>query len=314
MTSCNDDSARGPDNKTLGEWFIQQIAENAKDSGGAHLIDYFDTHFYPSANGVGSDADDLMTRILRLRAPWSLLDSGYVDESWIDTRVSMLPTMQQYIDAANASSWLQISIGEHAWGDDWLISTAVTEAEVLGIFGQFGVAMAMRWEAPRPQSAVEFVYKLLLGTNMIGERVQPTAPFLGQVVGVDISPSLNSQHVRVFASRRSLPTLGSGDGSTIVQLLLLCKYPIAGAFCSVELTVSPLTWGMGDCSDHSMVMSGIEPCTTGSGGVAKCSGSGFNARANSSMASPRRQLSGSLMIRHVVPSLSVHLLQLRCEV
>ena len=142
---------------------------------------------------------------VRCRAPASLLDSGYVDESWIAKPLAMLPTMQRYIDDANASTWLRISIGEHAWGGDGLLTTAVAEAEALAVFGAFGVAMATRWEAPETNSAVEAVYKLLLGTNVIDGELQPTAAFLGKVVSVGVAPSNNSEHVRAFASTRPLP-------------------------------------------------------------------------------------------------------------
>ena len=66
MTSCNDGTTQGPDGKTLAEWYIWKVADHARQNNGEHLIDYFDNHFYPSATDVNSDADDLLTRILRL--------------------------------------------------------------------------------------------------------------------------------------------------------------------------------------------------------------------------------------------------------
>jgi hypothetical protein len=307
LTSCNGGTTAGPGDKTLGEWFVWQVGEHARQHGGERLIDYFDNHFYPSATGVNSDADDILTRILRLRAPASLLDSGYVDESWIEKPLAHLPTMQRYIDAAGAP-WLRISVGEHAWGGDALLSTALAEAEALGVFGQFGVAMAMRWEAPAVGSAVEGLYRLLLGTGG-AERggTQPTAAFLGEVAAVEVAPPAagGAQHLRAFAATTDA---GAGRGR-VFQALLLCKYPVAGADCAVELKVDPALWGVA-CPPGvpAVAMAGVEPCA---GQRKSCAAAGFTSVANTSLAAARG-LGGALVVRHVVPALSAHILQLRC--
>ena len=106
--------------------------------------------------------------------------------------------------------------------------------------------------------------------------------------------------VRAFAS-----TVSGNNLTRDWQVLLLCKYPIAGVSCSVDLNVNPSDWGLA-CPEPAVVMSGVEPCVGGG-----CVGN-FVPVANASVAS-RRQLSGGLTVHHVVPSLSVHVLGLQCR-
>jgi hypothetical protein len=50
--------------------------------------------------------------------------------------------------------------------------------------------------------------------------------------------------------------LSANASRVIFQALLLCKYPIAGVSCTVELSINPRSWGMSDCREPTVVMTG----------------------------------------------------------
>ena len=50
--------------------------------------------------------------------------------------------------------------------------------------------------------------------------------------------------------------LSANASRVIFQALLLCKYPIAGVSCTVELSINPRSWGMSDCQVPTVVMAG----------------------------------------------------------
>ena len=62
---------------------------------GTRILDYFDMHFYPQGSGVAfGNGNDPATNALRLRSTRALWDPTYVDESWINTPVALIPRMQ----------------------------------------------------------------------------------------------------------------------------------------------------------------------------------------------------------------------------
>src|SRR4029434_8958709 len=69
--------------KPFVEWYLQQMAA-AEAANHVRLLDYFDLHYYPQADGVSlSPAGNAATQALRLRSTRALWDPSYVDESWI---------------------------------------------------------------------------------------------------------------------------------------------------------------------------------------------------------------------------------------
>ena len=318
MTSCNDGTTKGPAGEGLLAWFAKQVAGHEQATG-ERLVDLLDNHFYPSATGVGSDADDLLTRILRLRSPASLVESGYVDESWIEKRLAFLPRMKQIISDSGAS-WLKIAVSEHAWGDDFLLSTAVAEAEALATFATEGVQMATRWEAPKLASATEAAYGLLLGyfcdscgdpcgdvpCGPWGRPAGPRfAPFAGVAADASVvstgSTSSSTSIVRAFAA--------VDVTAAKIQVLLLCKYPVPGVRCEVSLTVSPRDFGL-DCTSPSASLRSIGPVET----WASCGphAAQFCSMSNKTVA-VERQLTGALVVRPGdLPALSATIVEISC--
>jgi len=123
-------------------------------------VDYLDIHFYPQASGVFSNQEDPKTVALRMHATKSLYNSGYVDESWINLQINLIPRMKDII-SRNCPS-VGFAITEYSFGDDTLPSAASATAEALAIFGREGVDIANKWTAATPQSRAESAFKLFL--------------------------------------------------------------------------------------------------------------------------------------------------------
>lgn len=144
-----------------GEDFINHYLtkmQAAETSAGMRLIDYLDLHWYPEALGRGADGKD--ARIVftaadtspgmveaRVQAPRSLWDPDYREKSWIATNlgapIALIPRIQKKIDAHYPGTKLAITEWNYGGGGD--ISGAVATADVLGIFGREGVALASLW-------------------------------------------------------------------------------------------------------------------------------------------------------------------------
>jgi hypothetical protein len=157
------DSAKDTANKThtdraahqdlpLVEWYLRKLREHEQRSG-TRILDVLDMHYYPQeANvyGGGAGGADRSTQMLRLRSTRSLWDPSYVDESWINESIHLLPRMKEWVDKDYPGRG--ISIGEWNFGGEKDVTGALATAETLGRFGQFGVTSAFYWTAP-PQGS-----------------------------------------------------------------------------------------------------------------------------------------------------------------
>jgi hypothetical protein len=130
---------------SLIEWYLRKLREHEQKTG-VRILDVVDVHYYPQANNVYGNASDPATSSLRLRSTRSLWDKTYLDESWINDKISLLPRMKDWVDKNYPGRG--ISIGEWNFGGEGHISGALAIAETLGRFAQFGVASAFYWTAP----------------------------------------------------------------------------------------------------------------------------------------------------------------------
>ena len=139
------------------EWYLQQM-KVYQDAHGVRILDYLDEHYYPAANGVAlSSAGSPDVQALRLRSTRSLWDPDYVDESWIaqtaqpPPAVQLIPRMKQWVTKNYPGT--KLAITEYNWGalDD--INGALTQADVLGIFGREGLDLATLWGPPDSATA-----------------------------------------------------------------------------------------------------------------------------------------------------------------
>ncbi|HMK38251.1 MAG TPA: T9SS type A sorting domain-containing protein, partial [Bacteroidota bacterium] len=106
-----------------------------------------DVHWYPDLNlPVTGDGVDSATAAARVQAPRSLWDSSYVENGWIGqwfSPVSLIPNLKTAIALNNPGT--KLSISEFSYGAPAHISGGIAIADVLGVFGKFGVYFASHW-------------------------------------------------------------------------------------------------------------------------------------------------------------------------
>lgn len=136
-------------------WFIDYYLDAMKkesDAQGRRLLDVLDLHFYTEAKGVCGvrscnhyDNDDCIRA--RLDSTRSLYDPDYHEDSWItDTGAEffpLLPNIQQSIDTYYPET--KLAFTEYNFGGGDHISGGVTQADMLGIFAEYGVYFASIW-------------------------------------------------------------------------------------------------------------------------------------------------------------------------
>lgn len=149
-------------NQDFLPWFLDQVRQHDQQKG-LRSIDVLDIHYYPE--GVFRGGDDPETAALRLRSTRSLWDPTYVDESWIEKPVALIPRMKQVI--AEHYPGLKLGITEWNFGAEEHISGALAVADVLGILGREDVYMANYWTHPDPGTPSYLAFKLY--TNFDGE-------------------------------------------------------------------------------------------------------------------------------------------------
>jgi autotransporter-associated beta strand protein len=131
--------------------------KTASTAAGTRLLDALDLHWYPEATGLNASGqstritgDDTSAGVdaARLQAPRSLWDPTYTENSWItqDTGsgpIQLIPRTQAQINANYAGTKLSISEYNYGAGDN--INGGLAEADVLGIYGKYGVYSANEW-------------------------------------------------------------------------------------------------------------------------------------------------------------------------
>lgn len=153
--------------KPLIEYYLQQFAEyDATHS--QRLLDYLDIHGYFSAsyNGAATalttagDSVEQLARLNSTRALWDptytdpqfpqpnyLTDNGYTSLCSTPLQApELIPRLEAWV--AKDYPGTKTAIDEYNWGGQEHINGALAQADVLGIFGQFGLDLAALWGPP----------------------------------------------------------------------------------------------------------------------------------------------------------------------
>ncbi len=184
------------------DWYLQQM-KAYEQAHGARILDYLDLHYYPQASGVAlSSAGNATTQALRLRSTRGLWDASYTDESWINEPVRLIPRMRDWVQ--NNYPGTKLAITEYNWGalDD--INGALTEADVLGIFGREGLDVATLWAPPTATQPGSFAFRMYLNYDGSGGR-------FGDVSVT--AASTNQDQLSVYAAKRA------SDGALTVLVI-----------------------------------------------------------------------------------------------
>ena len=77
-------------------WLLDQLRQNNATTG-ARLMNIFTVHIYPQGGEFSDDVSNAM-QLRRNRSTRSLWDPTYVDESWINDRVQLVPRLKSWVN------------------------------------------------------------------------------------------------------------------------------------------------------------------------------------------------------------------------
>jgi hypothetical protein len=173
----------------LIEYYLQQFAAY-QAANNVRLLDYLDMHTYFAAtyngNGVGlstaGDTGEQQARVNSTRVFW---DPTYTDPNYPQPNYTTDPN---YTSSCNtplqapqlipmAQAWVardypgtKIAFSEYNWGGQENINGAVAQADILGIFGSYGLDMATLWGPPDPTTQVPGLMAYEIYRNYDGQK------------------------------------------------------------------------------------------------------------------------------------------------
>jgi hypothetical protein len=151
-------------------WFLDYYLDRMEANSvaaGKRLLDALDVHWYPEAqDGAGNRITNTVNTAAmynaRMQAPRTLWDSEYQEISWIQTWCSdhlpILPELFQSID--NYYPGTKLAITEFDYGGQDHYSGGIATADVLGIFGKYGLYVANYWGGGDGATYVHAAYNI----------------------------------------------------------------------------------------------------------------------------------------------------------
>ncbi len=138
------------------DYYLDQMSK-ASTTAGIRLLDVLDLHRYSDENVSGpspgmplvsqTDFTDTTTDMERVQAPRVLWDPTYVENSWMQLYnpqfLPWIPNIQASINAWYPGTKLAFS--EYDYGGESDISGGIAQADVLGIYGKYGVYLGCLW-------------------------------------------------------------------------------------------------------------------------------------------------------------------------
>ena len=133
------------------DFYLAEMKAESQNQG-RRLLDVLDLHWYPEAQGNGqritNDSNDQAVYNARVQAPRSLWDSTYTEDSWIaqwmtSGPIDLVHRMQGKIDANYPGTKLAFTEWNYGGGNH--ITGGIAVADVLGIFGKYGVFAGTYW-------------------------------------------------------------------------------------------------------------------------------------------------------------------------
>jgi hypothetical protein len=190
-----------PDRRAHGDlplvaWYLKKLAEYEK-AHGKRLLDVFDLHFYPAAQGLygGNAGTDPATADLRLRSTRALWDPTYRDESWIKDTLRLIPRMKEWVNENYPG--LKLSLGEWSFGADQHISGGLAVVEALGRFGQQGLDAAFLWGDVKEGTPSYWAYRAYRNFDGKGARFQDVSVATREIDGVSLFASRNAEKTKL---------------------------------------------------------------------------------------------------------------------
>jgi glycosyl hydrolase family 44 len=152
--------------------YLLSRIRSAEQAQGRRLLDALSVHYYPQSGETGGSLA-ASVQLLRNRSTRSLWDPNYIDESWINDKVMLIPRLRAWAEAFRPGT--PIGITEYSWGVENDANGATAQADVLGIFGREGLDFAARWEAPARESMVSKAFQMYRNYDGAGKTFGDTS-------------------------------------------------------------------------------------------------------------------------------------------
>ncbi|PTL81493.1 glycoside hydrolase family 44 protein [Vitiosangium sp. GDMCC 1.1324] len=196
---------RFPDRENHGGWYyvpwlLDQFRQNEQATG-RRLLDVLSVHYYPQGGEFSSDTSTSMQQ-RRNRSTRSLWDPNYIDESWIQDKVMLVPRLKNWVGTYYPG--LKVGVTEYNWGAEAHINGATAQADILGIFGREGLDYGVRWESPNSSTPTYKAMKMYRNYDGLKST-------FGDVSVSCVVP--NPDDLSAFAAQRT------GDGALTVMVV-----------------------------------------------------------------------------------------------
>jgi hypothetical protein len=231
-------------------WYLQQM-QAYQTMNGVRILDYLDLHYYPQSSGVSlSTAGDAATQALRLNSTRSLWDPTYVDQSWINDTVRLIPRMRDWVSGNYPGT--KLAITEYNWGGLESINGALAQADILGIFGREGLDLATIWGPPGSAEPGAFAFRIFRNYDGAGHGFGET--------GVQ-AVSGNQGSLAVYAAQRSIDTaltvvIINKGGASLTSSITLAGFPLPDNAAVYRYSTANLT-GIEHLADQPLTAGGF---------------------------------------------------------
>jgi uncharacterized protein (TIGR03437 family) len=115
-------------------------------------------------------------RMTSTRALWDpnylVPGGGFNDATGAEIAPELVPRMQQWVSQNYPGT--NTAITEYSWGALNSITGAIAQADILGIFGAYGLGLGTLWGAPNPTDPGAFAFKIFLNYDGNGNRFGST--------------------------------------------------------------------------------------------------------------------------------------------
>lgn len=182
-------------------WLLGQLKQSTTATGVKYL-DIFSVHYYPQGGEFSNDTT-AATQLKRNVSTRSLWDPNYVDQTWINSVVQLIPRLKSWVSTYYYPG-TPVAITEYNWGAESYIGGATAQADIFGIFGREGLDMATRWTTPDPTTPTYKAMKMY--RNYDGNKSG-----FGDTSVLASAP--NPDNVAAFASQRT------SDGALTVMVI-----------------------------------------------------------------------------------------------
>jgi uncharacterized protein (TIGR03437 family) len=176
------------------QYYLQQM-QKAEQTGGQRLLDYLDVHAYIRPDALTESAGNAAMETLRTTSTRAFWDPNYiVPIATIPASGDPCDNYDAICDATgnqvppelirNMSQWAnqnypgtKLAITEYNWGALDSITGAVTQADILGIFGREGLDMGTIWPSftLTPSYPGAFAFKIFLNYDGNGSQFGETS-------------------------------------------------------------------------------------------------------------------------------------------